>query len=100
MNDMAGKTVVITGANTGIGRATAEDLARRGAEVTMICRSRERAEAACAEIRAATRNEKVSVVVADLGVLADVRRAADEVKQKHPKIHVLINNAAVFLPKR
>jgi NAD(P)-dependent dehydrogenase (short-subunit alcohol dehydrogenase family) len=98
--DMAGKTVVITGANTGIGRATAEELARRGAQVTMICRSRERGEAACAEIKAATKNESVGLVVADLAVMADVRRAAEEVKKLHPKIHVLINNAAVFLPKR
>ena len=100
MTDMQGKTVVITGANTGIGRVTAEDLARRGAEVTMICRSKERGEAACAEIRAATRNEKVGLIVADLAELKDVRRAAEEVKQRHPKVHVLINNAAVFLPKR
>ena len=97
---MNGKTVVITGANTGIGRATAEDLARRGAEVTMICRSKERGEAACAELRAATKNERVGLVVADLAELKDVRRAAEEVKQRHPKINVLINNAAVFLPKR
>lgn len=100
MSDMAGKTVVITGANTGIGRVTAEELARRGAEVTMICRSKERGEAACAEIRAATKNEKVGLIVADLAELNDVRRAAVEVKQRHPKVHVLINNAAVFLPNR
>ena len=66
----------------------------------MICRSRERGEAACREIIAATKNNRVQLVVADLALQEDVRRAADEVKRLHPKIHVLINNAAVFLPKR
>jgi NAD(P)-dependent dehydrogenase (short-subunit alcohol dehydrogenase family) len=98
--DMAGKTVVITGGNQGIGRATAEELAHRGAEITMVCRSRERGEAACREIIAATKNSKVHLVVADLSEQADVRRAAGEVRAMHPRVHVLINNAAVFLPKR
>jgi NAD(P)-dependent dehydrogenase (short-subunit alcohol dehydrogenase family) len=97
---MAGKTCVITGANTGIGRATAEELARQGATVVMICRSRERGEAARAEIAKATGNQSVELVLADLAEMKDVRRAADEIKAKHAKIHVLINNAAVFLPRR
>ena len=97
---MQGKTVVITGANSGIGRATAEALAKMGATVVMICRSRERGEAARNEIIAATKNQNVELVVADLSSMAEVAQAAAKVKSTHPKIHVLINNAAVFLPKR
>jgi NAD(P)-dependent dehydrogenase (short-subunit alcohol dehydrogenase family) len=97
---MGGRVVVITGSNTGIGRGTAEALAAKGATIVMVCRSKERGEQARAEIAALTKNEKIELVVADLSVQADVRRAAAEILAKHSKIHVLINNAAVFLPKR
>lgn len=97
---MTGRVCVITGANTGIGRATAEELAKKGATVVMICRSHERGEQGRLEIVAATRNEQVELVVADLSIQAEVRRAAAEILARHPKIHVLINNAGVFLPTR
>jgi NAD(P)-dependent dehydrogenase (short-subunit alcohol dehydrogenase family) len=97
---MQGRVCVITGGNAGIGRATAEELARRGATVVLVCRSRERGEAAQREIREATKNQSIELVVADLSSLAEVRRAAAEIAKAQPKIHVLINNAAVFLPKR
>jgi NAD(P)-dependent dehydrogenase (short-subunit alcohol dehydrogenase family) len=97
---MNGKLCVVTGANTGIGRATAEDLARRGAHVVMVCRNRERAEQARAEIERATGSSALEVVIADLSLMSDVRRAAGEIAAKHPRIDVLVNNAAVFLPAR
>ncbi|MCU1278117.1 MAG: hypothetical protein JWM53_1663, partial [bacterium] len=97
---MQGRVCVITGANAGIGRATAVELARRGATVVMICRSRERGEEAARAIKAETKNDAVELVIADLASQADVRRAAAEILARHPKLHVLINNAAVFLPKR
>ena len=97
---MQGKVVVVTGANAGIGRATSDALAARGATVVMICRSRERGEAARQEIIAASGNPAIELVLADLGVMADVRRAAAEILAQHPRIHVLVNNAAVFLPTR
>jgi NAD(P)-dependent dehydrogenase (short-subunit alcohol dehydrogenase family) len=97
---MNGKVCAITGGNGGIGRATAEELARLGATVVLICRSRERGEAAQKEIRESTKNQNIELVVADLSSLAEVRRAAGEILAAHPKIDVLINNAAVFLPKR
>src|SRR4051812_42729202 len=97
---MAGRVVVITGGNTGIGRATAEQLAKKDATVVMICRSKERGEEARGQIVAASKNDKVELVVADVSVLADVRRAASEILARHPKIHVLINNAAIFSVKR
>jgi NAD(P)-dependent dehydrogenase (short-subunit alcohol dehydrogenase family) len=97
---MKDRVCVITGGNGGIGRATALELARRGATVVLICRSRERGEAAQRAIQTETKNDAVELVIADLASLADVRRAAAEIVARHPKIHVLINNAAVFLPKR
>src|SRR5687768_14070533 len=96
---MGGRIVVITGSNTGIGRGTAEALAAKGATIVMVCRSKERGEQARTEIAASSKNGKVESVVADLSVQAGVRRAAAEILARHAKIHVLINNAAVFLPK-
>jgi len=98
--DMKDRVCVITGGNAGIGRATAEALAKQGANLVLICRSKERGEAAQRELRESTKNQNVELVIADLASFADVRRAAAEILAKHPKIHVLINNAAVFLPKR
>lgn len=97
---MTDKVCVVTGANGGIGRATATELARRGATVVMICRSRERGEAARDAIRAAAGHDRVELVLADLASQAEVRRAASEILARHSRIHVLVNNAAVFLPKR
>ena len=97
---MKDRVCVITGGNGGIGRATALELARRGATVVLVCRSRERGEEAQRTIRSETKNDAVELVIADLASLADVRRAAAEILARHSKIHVLINNAAVFLPKR
>src|SRR5581483_11232525 len=100
MRAMSERVSVVTGANGGIGRATAAELARRGDTVVMICRSKERGEAARDAIRAETKNDRVELVLCDLSSMAQVRRAAADILAKHPKIQVLVNNAAVFLPKR
>ena len=71
---MEGKVCLITGANRGIGRATAEGLARLGATVIITSRRREAGEAAVREIIAATGNQKVSLLVADFSIQAAVRR--------------------------
>ncbi len=97
---MNGKICVVTGANSGIGKATARGLAASGATVLMVCRDRARGEAAQAEVRAATDNAKVELWLADLASLADVRRLAAELIAAHPVIHVLINNAGVMLERR
>lgn len=93
--DMKGKVCVVTGGNSGIGLVTARELARMGAEVSIVCRSRERGEAAVAKIKAATGFEP-ELFVADLGLMAEVRRVADEIAARHPKIDVLVNNAGVL----
>ena len=97
---MNGKVCVVTGANGGIGRETAKELARRGATVVMICRSKERGEEAQRAVIQETGNPHVELVLCDLASQQQVRRAAADILAKHPKIHVLVNNAAVFLPKR
>lgn len=92
--EMAGRVCLVTGANTGMGKVTAKALAGMGATVILGCRSPEKGAAAQAEIIAATGNQQVSVLELDLASLASVRRAAATVKLQHPKLDVLINNAA------
>jgi len=90
-----GKTVVITGANTGIGKETALDLSRRGAKIVMLCRNVEKAEAAAMEIRKVTEGEVV-VHKMDLSSLASVREAAEQLGNSLDKIDILINNAGIM----
>lgn len=94
MKDLEGKTFVITGANTGIGRANAIALAARGpARIIIASRSKEKTEPVLAEIRA--RGVTADFVALDLTDLAAVRRAADELLAKDIPIDVLIDNAGV-----
>ena len=97
---MHGKTCIVTGASAGIGHAIAQGLAARGARVVLVCRSRERAEAAQHFIRTTTDNSAVDIALADLSSQADIRRLAQELLQHYPRIHVLINNAGVVNTKR
>ena len=97
---MEGRVCVVTGGTAGIGRATAEELARRGATVVVIGRTAESAEAARDEIATATGNKDVDAVGADLGSQRQVWRAAAEIAARHPHVHVLVNNAGVFPPVR
>ena len=92
-----GKYVIITGSNTGIGKATALNLALRGANVILACRSVERANAAAKEIREKSGNGNVIVKEVDLSSLASVRAFADTVNNELDHIDILINNAGKFL---
>ena len=92
---VSGRTFLITGANTGIGRATAEDLARRGGKVFVACRSAQKGRAAVAEIAAATGNDAVAFLPLDLADLASIRDCAAEFLALEEPLHVLINNAGV-----
>ncbi|MGD0379138.1 MAG: SDR family oxidoreductase [Acidimicrobiales bacterium] len=93
--DLEGHTVLITGANTGIGRATATALARRGARVHLACRSRARAQPVLDEITAAHGPDAASFLALDLSDLTSVRAGAEAYLATGEPLHVLINNAGV-----
>jgi len=96
---MTGKTVLITGASAGIGKATAAELAARGAHLVLACRDLEKAARARAEILARTPAARVDVVPLELGSLRSVRACAEKILAGYARIDVLINNAGVFPPK-
>uniref|UniRef100_A0A8C6WJS4 Dehydrogenase/reductase (SDR family) member 13a, duplicate 3 n=1 Tax=Neogobius melanostomus TaxID=47308 RepID=A0A8C6WJS4_9GOBI len=91
-----GKTAVVTGSNTGIGKATALDLAKRGARVILACRSRERAEAAVYDIRRESGNNQVLFMPLDLSSLQSVRDFVKTFLKTEPRLDFLINNAGVM----
>ena len=97
---MVGKVCMVTGANGGIGKATALGLANMGATVVMVCRSQERGKAALAEIRGQSSNEHISLLVADLASQGEIRGLAEDFKGHHSALHVLINNAGIIPRKR
>ncbi|XP_059673815.1 retinol dehydrogenase 12-like [Gavia stellata] len=93
--DLTGKTVIVTGANSGIGKCVALDLARRNARTILACRSLERGQAAVKEIRAATGNPAVLLRLLDTSSLASVRAFAQAVLREEKRLDVLVNNAGV-----
>ncbi|XP_067261078.1 retinol dehydrogenase 13 isoform X3 [Chanodichthys erythropterus] len=92
-----GKTVVITGANTGIGRETARDMAHRGARVIMACRDLTRAESTAEYIRRSTGNGNVVIRHLNLASLYSVREFAKEFIATEERLDILINNAGVMM---
>ena len=94
--DLQGRTALVTGANSGLGLATAQALALRGAQVLMACRGADKAQAAIAAIRTAVPDARLQPLSLDLSDLSSVRAAADEVRRAHPKLDLLINNAGVM----
>ena len=96
---MDGKTVLITGGNAGIGKATAGTLAGLGAQVVITARDRQRGEAAVADLRAGTDGD-VDWVHLDLASSASVRATAAEFEARWPRLDVLVNNAGAVLSRR
>lgn len=94
------RVCIVTGASNGVGAATAEAMAERGAEVHMLCRSRDKGETVLAGIVERTGNKNVHLLLCDLGSLADIRRAAAEFLALNKPLHILINNAGVVNRKR
>jgi retinol dehydrogenase 12 len=93
--DLAGRTFMVTGGNTGIGRATAAGLASRGGRVYLACRSPDKGRAAVADIVAATGRDAVAFLPLDLASLASVRQCAERFLALGEPLHVLINNAGM-----
>ena len=98
---LIGKNIVITGANTGLGKETAIKLASLGANLLLLCKTKDRGDAAVADIKSKTGSNTVSNIVMDLGDLKSVQTAAVEVQKRVNKIDVLLNNAGIMaLPQR
>lgn len=101
MPDLSGRTVVVTGANSGLGLQTSLELARRGAQVVMACRDPARGDEALGQVRAQVAGSLVELGRLDLADLASVRQFAAQTVQAHPRVDVLVNNAGVMaLPTR
>lgn len=97
--DQRGRTAVITGANSGIGFATALALARKGARVVLACRNPLRAEAARTELLRLGTNPAIETVELSLADLDSVRAAAETLLRRHERIDLLINNAGAMVPQ-
>jgi len=97
---MQGKTCLVTGANSGIGKATALGLARQGATVVMVSRNAAKGAAARDELIAQSGNSSIDLLLADLASQQAIRQLAEDFKQRHTQLHVLVNNAGGFYAKR
>jgi NAD(P)-dependent dehydrogenase (short-subunit alcohol dehydrogenase family) len=98
--DLQGQVAVVTGASAGIGKAAALGLSRLGAHVVLAVRDRAKGEKARAEIASATQGPSGELLLVDLQSQASIRRAAAELLARHRALHVLVNNAGVWLEQR
>ena len=97
---MKDKIVLITGANSGIGKETTRALAKKGATIIMACRNLEKAESACEMIQTESKNPHIEVMKLDLASLKSIRDFTQEFLARYKRLNVLINNAGVFCMKR
>src|SRR5260370_5943151 len=97
--DLRGKSCMITGASSGLGRITALELARMGAALTLVCRDRLRGEKVIAEIRRQTGNQ-AKLMLADLSVQQSIRTLPSDFLARGEPLHILVNNAGLFNLKR
>ncbi len=97
---MENKRCVITGGNSGIGKATATELARLGASITLVCRDEAKGEAAVADIQQQSGNAQIDLINADLASLDSVRQLAATIDERFEQLDVLVNNAGVMCEKR
>jgi NAD(P)-dependent dehydrogenase (short-subunit alcohol dehydrogenase family) len=100
MPDQSGRTAIVTGANSGLGLATARELARAGAAVTLACRNTGKGEEAAGRIRAAVPGAALEVASLDLADLGSVRDFAARTADRHERLDLLINNAGIMAAPR
>src|SRR5262249_26244094 len=94
--DLSGKTIVVTGANSGIGFEAGREFARQRAAVVLACRSMDKANAAIAQIRSTYPGAAVEAMELDLASLNSVRVFAEAFRRNHDRLHILCNNAGVM----
>ena len=97
---MAGRACLVTGATSGIGKATATGLARLGADLLLVARDPARGRATVAELQAANDGARVELLVADLASQASIRGLAEEINRGQPRLDVLVNNAGGYWATR
>lgn len=100
MSDLKGKTVLVTGATAGIGRETALGVAKLGAHVVIVGRNAEKTKRVVDELKAASGNQQIDFLLADLSLLAEVRKLAEAFIKRFGTLHVLINNVGAINLKR
>jgi len=99
-NMMEDNVTLVTGANAGMGKATATALARQGATVVIVARDRRKGEEAQREIARLTGNDHVDLLIADLSAQESIRQLAQEVRERYPRLDVLVNNAGAHVNER
>jgi NAD(P)-dependent dehydrogenase (short-subunit alcohol dehydrogenase family) len=97
---MKGKVCLVTGATSGLGKATAKALAAQGATVVIGCRNREKGEVVKQEIAQATGNSSLDLMVADLASIESTKKGAADFLARYPKLHVLVNQAGLYVNER
>src|ERR1041384_2381390 len=91
---------LITGATEGVGKATAQALARKGFTVVLAARSLAKAETTRREIAATSGAKDIDIIIGDLSSLEQVRQMAEALQRRHPRLDLLINNAGIMMPER
>ena len=100
MGELTGKSVLVTGATNGIGKVAALELARKGASVIIVGHDPEKTVRVVKQIKEYSGNPAVGGLVADLSSMAQVRQLAEEFRQEHASLHILVNNAGAIFAKR
>jgi NAD(P)-dependent dehydrogenase (short-subunit alcohol dehydrogenase family) len=98
--DLDGRTIIVTGGNSGIGKEAAAELAAVGAQVVIAARNRAKGEAALVEIKERTGSDRVELADLDLASMASIRAFADAFLASHDRLDVLLNNAGLTLRRR
>ena len=98
IENLRGKVILLTGGNSGIGKATALGLAESGASLVLVCRDKSKAQAAEDEIIRKSGNSSIELITANLLLQSEVRRTAGEFLSAHARLDVLINNAGTNYP--